>query len=123
MGKALNAVAVLKENAGSLCKVSAQIMGCTCLKGSAILHHRLDRERLNSAGEPLPRRFLAHSHWNTQHVLAERTVHLQYGHSLLTGLRLCLMRCVSFLPKKFARAQEQPGSQLPAHNISPLIQL
>ena len=86
-----------------------------------ILHHRLDAQRLDRAGETLARAFFTCENRQRQPVAREGLIHAQDQHRLLARLLFRLMRSVAFLPEKFRRAQKNARAHFPSDDVRPLV--
>ena len=87
----------------------------------AILHHRLDAERLHRAREALAFALLAGEDRQREAVARERLVDPEHALGFLARLRLGLVRGVAFLPEKLGGPQEEARAHFPADDIGPLI--
>ena len=116
------AVARLKLDPGCLRKVLPEEMRGACLDGFSILDHRLDAKRAHRPGKALTFRLLAGDYRNRQIVPRESLIDAEHFHGFRERLGFSLVRGVALLPEELRRAKEQPGPQLPANHICPLVE-
>ena len=79
------------------------------------------REGGDGAGEALTRRLVAGDHGDGGHVPGDLGVDAEHAQRLGHGVVGVGMGGVALLPQELGRAEEQPGSQLPAHDVGPLV--
>ena len=92
------------------------------LQRLAVAHHPLAGPGAVRAGEALARRLVPGQHRHGQHVDHGRAVDVrQDAQRVGAGVLLGGMGGVALLPEEFARPQEEPGPQLPAHHVGPLV--
>ena len=93
----------------------------TALQRLAVLHQRLDRERVLGACEPFVGRLVAHDHGQGHVSLGELLVDVYHLRGLGDRLLARLVGGVPLLPQEFGRAEEQARAHLPAHDVGPLV--
>ena len=91
------------------------------LQRPPVLHHRLDAERVDGAGELLALALGADQHRHRHPFLGEPAVDLDHLPRLVLGFLLRGVGGVAFLPEEFGRAQEEPRPHLPADDVAPLV--
>ncbi len=91
------------------------------LQRLAVLHHRLDAERVDRAGELLPVALRARPAPASPSTPRRTAVDVEHLQRLLLGLLLRGVGGVAFLPEELGRAQEQPRAHLPADDVAPLV--
>ncbi len=103
-------------------EVLAQLVAGAHLQRLAVAHHPLARPGARGAGEALARRLVPREHRHAQHIDHGREVDVVED-AQRVGQRVLLggMRRVPLLPQELAGAQEEPGPQLPAHDVGPLV--
>ncbi len=103
-------------------EVLAQVMARPGLQRLAVLHHRLDRVGAKRAGELFALGLEPAQHRQRHHLLHEIRVDVMQDHQRLAlGVRLVGVHRVTLLPQELNRAQEGTWTQLPAHDVGPLI--
>ena len=93
----------------------------TALQGFAVLHQRLDRERVLSTRETLVGRLVSHDDGQRHPLLGKLLVNMDHLRGLLDGLLARGVRRMALLPQELSRAQEQTRAHLPAHHVGPLV--
>ena len=121
VGEPVAAFRVGELDSHRLGEVRAQVVRCAGLQRLAVLHHRLDREARDRAGEALALGLLACHNRHGDHVLGERAVDLEHLRCLLARLGLVGVGGVALLPEELRRAQQDAGTELPAHDVGPLV--
>ena len=102
-------------------EVLAQEVRRTALQRLAVLHQRLDGERVLGARETLVGRLVAHDHGQRHPLLGEFLVNADHLFGLLDSLLARGVRRVALLPQELGRTQEQARAHLPAHDVGPLV--
>ena len=96
-------------------------MGGTALEGFSVLHHSLDREGVECAGEAFVGRLDTLHYGHCHIVFCEIGIHLKHLACLFFGLFLGGVGSVALLPEEFRRTEEHAGAHLPAENVCPLV--
>ena len=102
-------------------EVLPQKMRRTALQRLAVLHQRLDRERVLRSGEALVGRLVAHDHRQRHPFLGEAPIDVDHLRGLFHGLLARGVRRMALLPEELGRAQEQARAHLPPHDVGPLV--
>ena len=102
-------------------EILAEEMAGARLQRLAILHHRLDGERLLGARKALARGLLALDDRHREPVFREPGIDVEHAQRFLDRLVACRVRRVALLPKELRGAQEQPRPHFPADDVRPLI--
>ena len=96
-------------------------MGGSALKRLAVLHQRLDRQRVLGSRETLAVALVTDDHRQAHPLFGELRIHADHFFRLGQRLLLGFVGRVPLLPQKFGRAQEKPRAHLPAHHVGPLV--
>ena len=112
---------VLELDVERLGEVLAQEMARARLQGLAVLHHRLDAQRVHRSGKLLALALGPRQHRHGHPFLGEGAIDVEHPPRLFLRLGLRGVGGVAFLPEELGRAQEQPGAHLPAHDVAPLV--
>src|SRR5574344_1459892 len=96
-------------------------VACTALESLTVLHHCLNCIGVERTSKTFS---LALHTLNNRHshiLFCKLCIHLQ--HLLCTFFRFLTsgVGCVSFLPKELRGAEEETGTHLPTHHITPLV--
>ena len=102
-------------------EILSQKMRRTALQGLAVLHQRLDGQRILGARKPLVGRFVAYDDRNRHPLFGEFLVYVDHLFCLLDSLLARGMRRMALLPQELGGTQEQARTHLPAHDVRPLV--
>ena len=96
-------------------------MACSSLQCFAILHHCLNRKRLNRSRESLISRLATDDHGHCHPILGK--VCIDIDHLLCLGDCLFAggMHRVTFLPQELCCSQKHSRTHFPSHHIRPLV--
>jgi len=103
-------------------KVLAQIVAGARLERLVVLHQGFTGIGAHRAGKPLRVALPPGEHRHRHPRLHEGPVDPENPERLLLGLGLAGMGRVAFLPEKLGGSQKQPGPELPADHVGPLVQ-
>src|SRR5437899_648794 len=109
-------------HAERLGEILAEVVRGARLQRLVILHQGFNGVRAQRARELLALRLHAGDHGHRHPLLGKAAVDAENGFRLALGIRLIDVRRMPFLPQEFRGAEEQPGPELPAHDIGPLVQ-
>ena len=119
----LLAVGVEVLDVEGLGEVLAQLVAGAHLQGLAVAHHGLARHGVDGAGEAVVAGLDAEELGHGEHVHHEVGVGVvQDPGRVGAGVGLGGVGGVALLPEELGGPQEQPGSQLPAHDVAPHVQ-
>ena len=102
-------------------EVLAQEVAGACLQSLAVLHHSLNAEGVEGAGEALVGALVTLEHGYGHVFLHKLGVDLEHAACLLLGLLAGGVGGVAFLPEKLSGAEEHAGAHLPTHDVGPLV--
>ena len=119
----VTAILVLIADARRIGEAGAQIMRRARLQCLAVLHHRFDAVRRLGSRKTLMLWLFTGNDRHAQRIDRECPIHFQRAQRLRHRIGLVGVRGMSFLPQKFAGAQEHPRPHFPTHDIGPLIDL
>ena len=119
--KLLRALLVLELDIAGLGEILAKVVGGASLEGLAVLHHRLDAERVDRTWEAFAFGLAAHDHRHRHVVLGEVRVDLEHLVGLLDRFGLGRVDRVAFLPEELGGAKKEARAHLPADDVGPLV--
>ena len=112
----------LEGDVERLGEVLAQLVAGAHLQRLAVAHHPLEGVGGVGAGEALPLGLAADQHGQGHDVPGEVLVDVvQDAQGVGAGVVLGGVGGVALLPEELGGAQEDPGPQLPAHDVGPLV--
>ena len=114
-------ISALEGDVKALCKAVTKVVGCTTLKGNAVVHHRFDCICFLSTGKLFFLCLSADNSRDSQGFLVEIRINLEHSKGFFPCLLLSFVHCMTLLPQKLACTQEWTGSFLPSHNRAPLV--
>ena len=91
------------------------------LESLAVLHHGLDAEGIQRAGEALVGTLVPLEDGHGHVLFGKLGIDLEHAAGLLFGLLAGGVGGVPFLPQEFGRAEEHAGAHLPADHVGPLV--
>ena len=104
-------------------EVLPQLVAGGHLQGLAVAHHGLAGHGVDRPREPLPLGLVPDQHGEGEAVDEEVAVDLEVDAAGVGGgVGARAVRGVPLLPEELAGAQEQPGPQLPPHDVGPLVE-
>ena len=120
-GELLLVLHALEGDVERLGEVLPQEVAGAGLERLAVLHHRLDAERVDRAGELLPLGLGPDQHGHRHELLGESLVDADHLVRFVLGFLLRRVRGVPLLPEELGRSEEQARPHLPAHDVAPLV--
>ena len=96
-------------------------MGGTGLQGFTVLHHGFNTICIECSGEALVRRLDTFDDRNSHHALGEVGIYIEHLSCVVLGFLFGRMGGVSLLPEELGRTEEEAGTHLPAHDVTPLV--
>ena len=112
---------VLELDLKCFCKVIAKVVGSTCLKALAVVHHCFDGVGSLSTGEFFGISLFAANNRHSKLFLTEISIDVQDHLGLVDSLLSSLVHGVAFLPEELTGAQEWTGGFFPTNNAAPLV--